>query len=65
MRKIVLRISPLAKLAVTAAMIGVALSVYARLRGNVWLNGVGMALLFGGALTYLIERFRSRRSRPD
>ncbi|MHC4848725.1 MAG: hypothetical protein ACYTEG_09755 [Planctomycetota bacterium] len=65
MRKIVIRISPIAQLALLAAMIGAGLSLYGKLQGVDWANGVGTALLFGGAIVYLIERYRSLRSRRD
>jgi hypothetical protein len=64
-RKIVIRISPIAQLALLAAMIGAGLSLYGKLQGVDWANGVGTALLFGGAIVYLIERYRSLRSRRD
>jgi hypothetical protein len=64
-RKIVIRLSPIAKIALTAAMIGAGLSLYGKLQGVDWANGVGTALLFGGAIVYLIERYRSLRSRRD
>jgi len=65
MVRVVLRISPLAKAALTASLIGAALALYGRVRDQTVLNGIGSALLFGGALVYVIERFRSRRRPPD
>ena len=62
-RKIVLRISGLAKLGLTAAMVGVALALWARQGGPGWARVAGGILLFGGAGLYLIERFRFWRRR--
>ena len=59
MRKIVLRISGLAKLGLTAAMVGVGLSLWARDAGPEWATVTGGVLLFGGAALYLIERYRA------
>ena len=56
MRKVVIRLSPLAKIAVTVAMVGAALSLYGKMQGVAWANGVGTALLFGGAIVYLGQR---------
>ena len=65
MRKVVIRLSPVAKAAVTVAIVGAGLSLYGRMQGVDWANGVGTALLFGGAIVYLIERFRSLRSKRN
>ncbi|MHC4937765.1 MAG: hypothetical protein ACYTHK_02195 [Planctomycetota bacterium] len=65
MRKIVIRLSPIAKIAATVAMVGCALALYGKMQGVDWANGVGTALLFGGAIVYLIERFRSLRSKRN
>ena len=63
MVKLVLRVSPLAKLAVTVACVGMGLALYGKLQGVGWANGAGTALFFGGAIVYVIERFRSARRR--
>jgi len=65
MVKLVLRVSPIAKAAVTVACVGVGLALYGRLRHAGWANGVGSAMFFGGAVVYVIERFRSVRRRRD
>ena len=64
-RRVVFRLTPLAKGAVTVAMIGAALSLYGRSSGNATVNTIGSVLLFGGALVYLIERVRAARSPRD
>ena len=65
MRRIVLRISALAKLGLLSAMIGMALSLYARSSGAEWARIAGALMLFGGAGLYLIERSRAWRRRHD
>ena len=53
MRKIVIRLSPIAKIAVTVAMVGCALALYGKMQGVDWANGVGTALLHLGKLAGL------------
>ena len=65
MRRIVLRISGLAKLGLLTAMIGVALALYARTSGAEWARIAGVLMLFGGAGLYLTERLRAWRRRHD
>ena len=43
MRKIVIRLSPIAKTAVTVAMVGAGLALYGKMQGVDWANGVGSA----------------------
>jgi hypothetical protein len=57
-RRIVLRISGLAKLGLTAAMVGVGLGLWARQGGPDWARVAGGVLLIGGAAVYVIERLR-------
>ncbi|MEM8884997.1 MAG: hypothetical protein AAGD14_13075 [Planctomycetota bacterium] len=64
-RRVVIRLSTLAKIAVTTAMIGAAVSLYGRQTGNGAVNAVGSVMLFGGAIVYLIERVRSSRRPRD
>ena len=63
MVRLVIRLSPLAKIAATVAMIGGGLAVYGRLQHVRWVGGVGTVLLFGGVLVYYFERFRMMRAR--
>ena len=63
-RRIVVRISGLAKLGLLAAMVGVGLALWARQGGPEWARIAGGVLLFGGAAVYVIERFRSWRRPP-
>jgi len=65
MRKIVLRISGLAKLGLLAAMVGVGLAIWARDSGPEWASVAGGVLLMGGAALYAIERFRALRRPRD
>ena len=64
-RRVVLHISGLAKLGLTAAMIGVALALYARNGGAEWARTAGLLLLMGGAGLYAIERIRAWRRPRD
>ena len=77
MRRIVLRVSGLAKLGLLTAMTGVALALYARSSGagsgagsdaesgTEWARIAGLLMIFGGAGLYLIERLRAWRRRHD
>ena len=60
MVKLVLKLSPFAKLAATVAAIGGVLAIYGLLRDVAWAHNWGRALLFGGAILYLIERIRMK-----
>ena len=64
-RRIVIRLSGIAKAALTTAMVGVAMALYGREKGIDWVNATGGVLLLVGALTYLIERSRSWTRRRD
>jgi len=65
MVRIVLRISRLAKIAVTVTMIGGAVALYGKTAGDARLNGIGSILFIAGLLGYVIERFRSSRRARD
>ena len=64
-RRIVIRLSGIAKAALTTAMVGVAMALYGREKGIDWVNATGGVLLLVGALAYLIERSRSWTRRRD
>ena len=61
MRKVVLRITGLAKAGLLGAMTGMALLLYARDGGAEWARITGALLLFGGGALYFIERLRAWR----
>lgn len=63
MVRLVLRVSPLAKAAVTVALIGGALGVYGRLDDVAWAMAVGTVLLFAGAIVWYVERYRMYRKK--
>ena len=65
MRRVVLRISGLAKLGLLGAMIGMGLALYARSSGAEWARVAGLLLLLGGAALYAIERIRAARRTRD
>jgi hypothetical protein len=56
--RLVVRLSRLAKIAATVAMLGAGLTVFGRLKGAPWAGGVGTVMLFGGVIVYFIERLR-------
>ena len=58
--KVVLRLSPLAKIFASVAAIGGILAVYGLLKEVEWAHDWGRALLFGGAILYLLERIRMK-----
>ena len=51
--------------ALVVAMAGAGLSLYGKMQGVDWANRAGTVLLFGGAIAYVIERFRSARQKLD
>ena len=57
-RRVVVRISGIAKLGLLAAMVGVGLALWARQGGPEWARVTGGVLLLGGAAVYVIERIR-------
>ena len=65
MRRVVLRISGLAKLGLLGAMIGMGLALYARSSGAEGARVAGLLLLMGGAALYAIERIRGARRRRE
>ena len=65
MRRVVLRISSLAKLGLLGAMIGMGLALSARSSGAEWARVAGLLLLMGGAALYAIERIRAARRPRD
>ena len=60
MVKVVLKLSPLAKVFASVAALGGILAVYGLLKQVEWAHDWGRALLFGGAILYLIERIRMK-----
>ena len=60
MVKLVLKLSPFAKFAASVAAIGGVLALYGLARDIAWAEKWGRALLFGGAILYLIERIRMK-----
>ncbi|MHC4955305.1 MAG: hypothetical protein ACYTGZ_15735 [Planctomycetota bacterium] len=64
-RRIVLRISKLAKIALLVTIVGMVLVIYGRQTGKSWPVIPGNIAVFGGAAVYLIERFRGRGRRRD
>jgi len=61
----VLRLSPLAKIAAAVGCAGGLLTVYGNLKDVEWASKVGAVALFGGAIVYFIERMRMlTRRRP-
>ena len=58
--KVVLKLSPLAKVFASVAALGGILAVYGLLKQVEWAHDWGRALLFGGAILYLIERIRMK-----
>ena len=61
----VVRLSPLAKIAATVGCVGALLAIYGNLRDVVWASKAGPVALFAGAVVYFIERMRMlTRKRP-
>ena len=58
MVRLVVRLSPLAKGATIAALIGGALWLWGGLEKVGWATVVGTVVFFAGAIVYYIERFR-------
>lgn len=65
MVRLVVRLSPLAKGATLAALIGAVLWAWGGLEGVAWAKAVGGVVFFGGAIVYYIERFRMFKRRRD
>jgi len=61
--RLAFRVTPLAKAAALAAMVGMGLVIYGMNRDVPWAGGAGTVLFFAGAITYYIERFRMFRRR--
>ena len=61
MVRLVVRLSPLAKGAALAALIGGVMWIWGGLKGIAWMNGVGTLVFIAGALVYYVERFRMFR----
>jgi len=64
--RLVVRLSPLAKGAALAALIGGVLWVWGGSQKIGWMTVVGTVVFFAGAIVYYVERFRMiRRRRAD
>ena len=63
MTKLVLNLSPAAKVGFLLAMAGVGLGVYARMREVEWAGRASLVLVVAGALMYYTSRFRSFRKK--
>jgi len=64
-RRIVLKLSGMAKFGMLSAMTGIALALWARDDGPLWARAAGAVLLFGGAALYAIARLRAWRRPRD
>ena len=58
MVRLVVRLSPLAKVGATLGGLGVAVAVYGELSSTHWAQVAGRVLVIGGGLIYLIGRAR-------
>ncbi|MHC4819503.1 MAG: hypothetical protein ACYTF8_15770 [Planctomycetota bacterium] len=56
-----MRLSPLAKGAALAALIGGVLWIWGGMKEIGWMTGVGTLIFFAGAIVYYVERFRMFR----
>jgi len=59
--RLVVRLSPLAKGAALAALIGGVLWIWGGLKGIDWMSGAGTLVFIAGAMVYYVERFRMFR----
>jgi len=62
--RLVVTLSPLAKIAATVGCVGGGLAIYGNLQDADWATKVGTLLLFGGAIVYFIERMRMLTRKP-
>ena len=58
-RKIVLRLSPVAKVGCLAAVVGVGLGLWGRMDGPSWAHQASWPLVIAGAILYFFARARS------
>ena len=58
MVKLVLRLSPLAKIAALGVAVGVGIGVYGELGDADWARGVGRLLVIVGVVLYFVARLR-------
>ena len=58
MVKLVLRLSPLAKVAAVGVAVGVGLAIYGELGDADWARGVGRLLIIVGVVLYFAARVR-------
>lgn len=65
MVRLVVRLSPLAKGAVLAALVGGVLWIWGGLEGVEWATAVGTIVFFGSAIVYYVERFRMIKRRRN
>ena len=61
MVRLVVRLSPLAKGAALAALVGAVLWIWGGLKDIDWMSGVGTLVFIAGAMVYYVERFRMIR----
>ena len=64
-RRIVLKLSGLAKFGLLCAMTGIALALWARDDGPLWARAASGVLTLGGAALYAIARLRAWRRPRD